>query len=704
MVFALAVALAQASSPVTFQSTATTLKALMPELSKATGMNLQAARDVEWEIIYVRVKDVKPEDLLAKIATAVSGRWQKTADGAQILTKDTSGAAALAEEERKEFVKSLNEAFKFAASDTKTPAQEKVLHAIAQRVGVPTLVGIGQDRRLVFSTAPTQMQRAINLDNGQIQSLILEHNKQVDKDAISENSQTDEEMKQMEALLPPELVKMGKDMEAAMRPKRINDNPAKINVAFTNQYNTISVEVTMYSRQGEKLGDFSTSIGSRHRRSMRDAEMGEEDEEAETKGGQGETEKPTPDKTPVIKFSEDAAQIIALGTFESEGTSPAVTAKLKPRVLNFAKADPILTTFTEILDGYAKNSPHNIVAGVDESFYMFENPKQATVREIEEDIFGFEIKDGWSVSESYSEARVNRDLLIEGIEMLKASDRVGIEERAWFAAREDALGGDYNPVVDLVLSVFGGETFSWQRKPLLKLYGSLNKAQRQSARSQNGLAVSSLSADQRRMIESVCFGADLLVRPYGAADDMFEDEGLFSFDFQSMITKQMAIMKAQRGYLMEPTESMPTGIPNNAIIRLENEDSKVFLPVSTGGDSSFSFFGEMGGMTSDMLASMLAMGEMMGQAEFMGEMPKEVKRANRNTLKITLACTPEVGYVEQHREAIPSGDGKPVKLSDLGDDFNKLLAKKKEDMKRWKPMFDMGMGMGRRGSGPPPAQ
>lgn len=708
MVFAAVLVLAQATSPVTFQSEATTVRALMPELSKATGLNLVAAKDIEWDVVYLRVKEVSSKDLMDKLAEVTEGTWEKTSDGTIVLKRNMASIAASREEERKEFVKTLTEAFKMAAENKNVTGQERALHAIAQRVGIPTLSTVTKGRRLVFSTHPTSMQRSISLDPASIQSLILEHNKSVDKSDIQGNSEYEEEMKEMEKVLPPELVKMGKDMEAAMKPKRINGSPAKVIVAFSNQYSSVTVNVSLFDAKGDKMGTFDTTLGSRYSRAMR--EMAEEEQISTTgtrvKGATEDDEqakKAEPDKTPVLKFSEETSSIIALSSIDDGGVPPAKMTAVRARISKFAEKDPFLAAQTEILSSYAKNAEGNLVLSLGNDFYMFENPRQATVRQLEEEILFMKKEKGWTTSVSSSELAVNRDTLANGIGLLSKSNSFGIEERAFFAWHEDNLGGPYSGIVSAVLSAFGGNPYGWQDKPLLKLYGSMSQGQRNSARSQNGLVVSSMSADQRRLIETICYGASLHVKPYGVSNDIFMEEDFYNFDFKTMIERQMATMKAEKGYLMEPTESMPSGVPSQAVLRISTSDTPAYLPVGAESeDSMFDFYGSMGGMTLDMLASILSMGEMMGQGDFMGELPKEVRPATRHTLKLGLHCTPEVGYIEEHREAVAKGDGKALKITELGDEFNKLLAKKKEDMKRLKPMFELGMGAGRR-SGPPPS-
>lgn len=701
MVFAAALVLAQATQTVTFQSEAVTLRALMPSLSKATGMNLSAAKDIEWEVVYIRVKDVTPADLMAKVAEVTSGVWEKTADGRHILKNDVGADNRQRDEERKEFFTALTAAMKKEATNQKASASDKALIAIAQRIGVPTLVAIPQGQRVVYSTAPTGMQRPLGAVNDQIvESIVLEHNKSVDRQGISEGNQIDnDEIKKMEAALPPELLKMTKAMEEATKPKRINGSPAKINVAFSQRYGTIQMDLTMYDANGQILTSQANSIGNRE---FEDVEGGVKDDE-----GEGQEKKPEPDKTPVIKFTPETSEIIALQSYD-EGlpASAGKTKAIRDRMLNFATKDPFLSAYTEVLNGYAQHETGNIVVNVDDSFMTNSNSKQATVRDIETEQLGAEKEKGWVTNTAILEGpRINRDVLIAAIGKISKIHPIGLEEKAWLAANEAQLGGDYNAITTATFAVFDVETYSWRNKPLLKIYGGLSTSQRLAARQGSGLAISSLSGEQRRLIETVCFGADFRVRPYGAGGDGdFDEEMFFNMDFQQLFEKEMASQKARKDYLMEPTESMPSGVPSGAFFKIDSDTVKAYVPISKNPhEDAMEMMGETGGVTMEMLASMMSMGEMMGQPEMMGMMPTEVKHAMRETTTFTLRCTDQVGYSERHREAKIAPDAKVSKITELGPDFDKLLAKRKEDMKVWKPMFEMGMGFGggRRGTPPP---
>lgn len=709
----LVAALLLAQSPITLQTEVAPLKTLMPKLAQATGLPLAVSPEVEWQVVYIRVKDAAPAELLRQIAKVSFGAWETTSDGRQLLKRDAAAFSRLADERRKTSLAELQEAIKETFDPkNKSGASEKALARIAQQIGLNNLAAIGETQRVVYSTNPTQVQRALGGVGGSFfDEMILEHNKSVDKQN-ARGSQTidDEEMKKFESQMPPEYVKMMKDMEESMRPKRINGMPAKIDIAFTNQYG-VNASLKMYDGQGKELASFETSFG------------GESDEEGpavsglaatagvaigsenavKSAGSNDQEEKQEPDKSPVLKLTKDANEILALTYFDENGGfggATKVSDSLKARILALGEKDPFLAAQTEVLDGYAANVKENLVVRVADHLMDYREAKQITVNAVDGEL-SLDKKDGWGVSPADDfEARVNRDLLVPALDRIKNGSEISIDDKAWLAGNEDRLGGQNNRLMDKLFRVFRINSYMWRGRPLLKLYGLMNQAQRTAATG-NGVPVSSLSNEQRRLVEQICYGPELHVKPLGTMDD-FDEEMMFTMDFEQAMKQQFELMRQDnQDYLKEPTESMPRGMPSNALLIISRKSDTAYLPVSrTQGEGMMDFMGEMGGLTIDMLAGMMSFGTMMDQPEVQSQMPTHVKTATRDSLDLKLRCTDKVGYTERHRSAKASADGKMTKIADLPG-FTELLAKRKEQLKKWMPMFSMGMGMGRRGSPPP---
>lgn len=682
----------------------------MPELAKITGLPLVVSLEVEWQVVYVRVKDVTPGDLLKQIAKVSFGTWETTSDGRQVLKRDTGALSKLAEEKRKTRLVAIEASIKEAFDPkSQTSATHKALARMAQKVGAGTLAGIGDGQRLVYSSSPTQMQRAMPaLDAALYQELILSHNKEVDKQAARGTGEMDEELKKYEAQLPPEFLKMMKDQEEAMRPKRIDGQPAKIDLAFSNQYG-VSVKLVMYDAKGDELAAFQTSLqggygDEEEMGSFAAAGVALGTREVASRGQEQDQEKkPEPDKSPVLKLSKEAAETLALTYFEEGGDyvrrGRGASDELKKRVAAIGEKDPFLSAQTEVLNGYAEHVKENLVVNVPDHLMDYRESKQITVNAVEAELMPDKANNWAIVVPDEFEPRVDRDLMVTAVAKIKLGSELEFEDKAWLAGAEDRLGGPNNSLMDKIYTVYGVSSYMWRNKPLLKLYGMLNQAQRNSAVGK-GLPVNALSPDQRRLVEKICYGADLYVKPMGGLDD-FDEELMFSMDFEEIMKTQMSRMTTTEDYLNEPTESMPTGVPNGALLVLNKKSDPVFMPITKGdGMGMMDFMGEMGGMTIDMLTGMMSMGEMMGQAEFMGQMPTEVKPATRSTLTMKLICTDKVGYQETHRSAKVDPGAKSTKITELPD-YAAKMAKRKEMMKKWKPMFDLGFGMGRRSSPPP---
>lgn len=707
MVLAALLVLTQ-SSPITFKSEALPLKKLMPDLAKATGMPLVVSPEVQWQVVYIRVKDVSTSDLLKQIAKVTFGTWETTADGRQLLKRDEGAFKRMAEEKRIERLEALQAGIKNVLDPkSKAGATQVVLARMTQKVGLNTLASLGENQRIVFSSNPTSMQRPMpGIDVSLFHELILSHNKGVDQATARGTTEMDEEMKKYEAQLPPEFIKAMKDMEESMRPKRIPGEPAKIDLAYSNQYG-IMVTLKMYDAKGDELASFEATLNGAMEEVTASfgaaAAVTTTDLRRLPPTEQGATEvKPVPDKSPVIKLSKESAEILALTYFEEGNYTPGkASADLKKRVEAIGEKDPFLAAHTELLNGYAEHVKDNLVLNVSDNLMDYRSTAQITVNAVDADLMP-EKKDGWAISvpEEY-EPRADRDLLVTAVSKVKNGSELTIDDKAWLAANDDRLGGPAGGVKSKIYEVFAINGYMWMNKPLLKLYGMLNASQRNAALGK-GLAISSLLPDQRRLVERICYEADLFVKPYGSGQD-FDEEAMFAMDFEEAMKKQMARMNISEDYLNEPTESMPAGVPKDAVLILERKSDAVFLPViKTEEPNVMDFMGAMGGVTLDMLAGMMSLGEIMGQPTLTGQMPTTVKHAVRDSLRMKLNCTEKVGYEELHRSAKADASGKVTKITDLPE-FNTKLALRKEQMKKWKPMFEFGIGFGR-SSTPPPSR
>lgn len=65
---------------ITYHCVATRIKNLLPDLSKATGLNIESDRKLLNEVLVIDVKDVKLKELMDRIASCAGARWTKEKD------------------------------------------------------------------------------------------------------------------------------------------------------------------------------------------------------------------------------------------------------------------------------------------------------------------------------------------------------------------------------------------------------------------------------------------------------------------------------------------------------------------------------------------------------------------------------------------------------------------------------------------------
>src|ERR1700722_11572392 len=63
-------------TPVTYTTRAARAEAVLPELGKLAGIDLQASKDTANEILVISVKNTPLADILPRIATVTSGEWK----------------------------------------------------------------------------------------------------------------------------------------------------------------------------------------------------------------------------------------------------------------------------------------------------------------------------------------------------------------------------------------------------------------------------------------------------------------------------------------------------------------------------------------------------------------------------------------------------------------------------------------------------
>ncbi len=180
------------ATPVTLTNAGALLEVLVPLLAKESGASLVVSEQMRPEVVAVHVEGVTLDQVLTRIAQATEGTWERSSDR-WILVPDNDARESARRARRARNLQVLGEILDRRLnpkprSPEETDEQYKarlpeptsvaVAKLIAQ-VGLPALLDIPDDGRVVYSTNPTAMQRAFTPNREAIASLISKNDRRV---------------------------------------------------------------------------------------------------------------------------------------------------------------------------------------------------------------------------------------------------------------------------------------------------------------------------------------------------------------------------------------------------------------------------------------------------------------------------------------------------------------------------------------------
>lgn len=685
-----ALSLVFVQTTLSFSHPVASLRDFVPALSKALGVPLEVSRSEQWKSIYVKTKDVSANDLLEKVAEAVGSKWEVNSEGVRILKPDPARALRIKAARQAQTTKAINDYL--TQADKSKDSESKVLAQVIRAVGVNALAAMPNGTRVVYSTHPTRMQRqAPSINSTLIQALIAEHNKQANKPR-----EEDDQMDEFKKSFPPEMIKLIDLYNDFERPKAITTPVAKFNFVFTiDSY--VQTALQGFDANGKMI--ISGNAGF-YDEVMATEAMPEviSRETLPTKDKGQERDK---EDTRVVKLSKEAAEFAkGLTDFSSRMPGKAKKSPTRDALLKIAESDPFLKFDQEVLDQVLAEEKRSIVLGLaDSELFTADSLTFADVLTMH----GIDLKQKgpWLTRKlGDDETNFDRDRLSAVLGRL-SQPRLTLDDRAWLAAEYDAF--DRNSMrPTYAITLFGGNLYG-QNSELLKLYGTLSKGQKLSARSK-GVAINQLSSEQRKLADSIVYGAHhSAAAGFGNSvneSDMFES----MFDMESMFKKQMADLEGRSSYLGEPTEALPNGLPPDGFIVLSETLEDGYRPAGEGKGDANELFGMGDSISQTQLASVIAMKDLpMFVGEFGAQMPTSFEHIKRKRIELKLVCMPNYGAKEELFETTDDPAEK-VDLKKMGPEFDGVLEKMKKGMKTFEKMMSFGGAFFNRRGNPPPVR
>ena len=373
-----AVSSSQTAAPkITFSTVAVPVDRALEEISKQAKTKLTASPIVARDVIIVSAKNASLDDLKAQIAKACSGRWEQV-EGGEMLLPDLALRRQEEQKERNEYTAALASSLKKLVDSLNPPketaaakegpqgapemrmfmgggASGRAVIKLAQAIGAPSLATIDERSRVVYSSHPTRMQRALPPTTASVlRQLVVDHNKEVqarlkakaEAPPVPEN----EQMKRMREMFG--------DFD---RDEPVEGTPTKAILICSRQamFGGLTLNLKVYNDRGKVVisGQQMISAGDSLFESMGDVEFGPDGLPREKPKPQvGRNEKP-------IVFSASTKELMEMSNIMTMSSSPAkMNEELKAKLLNPESHDPLSFYHSEALLAVASQRGKSLVA------------------------------------------------------------------------------------------------------------------------------------------------------------------------------------------------------------------------------------------------------------------------------------------------------------------------------------------------------
>ncbi|MBA3725771.1 MAG: hypothetical protein H0W86_04795 [Armatimonadetes bacterium] len=581
--FALAGNSQEADPKVTYSTVAVPVKRAVAEIAKATGAKIDVAGEITNEVVIISVTEAPLSALMDHLAVVTSGEWsteggvrwlkyskstfekerraRRTARLARIVAAQKSIKEGLPAFDKPDPPKSED------ADSDEEPSPSPVTKAIYRIVALmdaEALVDV--EKRVVFSTGPTRMQRPLPNVDRIISKLVAEHDAQV--------AELQKEQQKADDLDP-------KTVEEEQREQLWNrlfgaDNSLQIVAApvaklllaatrddFPDDGMGITFHLALFDQEGKILLSGS-EVALAYPEEPPDA----------TKPVVHRVDHPL-DFSPLSMERHEL--FYGRSRLAAEISGPLLERLLRPDVY-----DPRSFMDSEALLVVARVKHVNVVANLPDGMPEMRLFGPMTVEthladlRSSSDVLEVDESEDWIVIRpadpiAARDVQTDRRALAA---LAKAANEDGLASleglAAYFSTSSERSFLDSNYVRLFARNLFGQD---WE---FLRLYGLLSSGQRELLRAGKQIPVRSLSTAQKELITDMV---------YGALRYEVERPGILQFSESELITVAgLGRAWPELDYHDEPTELMPAGLPPNATVSMSASEEGVFLPLARQGE------------------------------------------------------------------------------------------------------------------------
>lgn len=616
---------------VTYENKAASTEVVLRDLSKKTGLRLEASPQTNREILTIRVVDVPVKDLLARIAWAVGGSW-KQEKAARRLVQTPSDVLAERKRERDvlvaryrrllatkrarlkktpEFTRAVADRLLLQHAhlakdpnvwginwplDDQAPVG-RALDRLLVQFSPEELADLSEGIKVVYATKPTPSQRRFRFRTAPIVSQFVKE-QAVWLDRLARVTGMDPKVEVIQFQLNSHFRPNGQEKKV----KRV-----LLSIIPNGFENGISFGLSFLDKTGDSVAKLPWSDSLE---GGRDSRFLANDVKVQILPEYGEFYRTT----------------------RASRVPPTVPSTMRERFLHPEIYEPLGYLTGSSLINLAKAKRSNLVASVGESSWEAfdrdaKNPvssssilrKLADWNEIQDDHGWITLRPCQAMSNQ--EARVDRTALGGYLRRFASPEPLSITERIQWNARignpQTGLTLQLSQYLDSVGIIFPDP---------IPLLGSLTPTQQRQAR-QGGLSFGALSPSQIEAIKRILYGP------------------IINLTFDPVLARKAGIMPEFifDRVLWEPTEAIPNGItPSGKLTITDVRNDAVFLDPKLPGNE---YHTAKEGHTAKQLAQM----KVQEAQPFMKDFPKEnrsrMRLGSKRILTMTLKFTPLVSVL-----------------------------------------------------------
>jgi len=552
---------------VTFRCPGTRAVQMLPQLSKATGVEFSCDQKVRDEVLIVDVKEVKLRELMDHLAEAASAKWvldsgryrleRPSELEADLRKKEIDRLAGLlkvqVERERTksedrdknrkyqygdmfkafyQLVSNLNEnklaelaglvhEVERMTAEGPPPSSELFLYQLLSSIDLKQVAGIQPGSRLVLSTNPSLMQRRLFVPK----ALLVNYDRSRLQATLALNSLPNEEAK----LSIKDLKYLANDATSPVAKCLLSVQRESVRSCFTIEVRLLSITgslIDFCNRDIDWLGDIETPM----------------------KNGPSRP----------VRWSPDSAALLDI-LKRTSGESCSFPHDLQQKLLRPSQYDPLSMVVSDIFFNLAESKSANLVGSLPDtsSFFAESATRKTTIADIEsglrtQDHVVTELKDSWLTVKpahpiAVSKRRIDRNAYEAFVDSCFRNGYVNMNDRLTFAR---TLPVKPDAILDSLLSCSIMPNLAYEipgNWDDYRLATQLSPVQWRILETGGNLPIRTLSAKALEIaIEAV----------YGDGDSIGND------DLNSPLD-------------VEPTEAFPNGLPYSAYLNMVSGESYV---------------------------------------------------------------------------------------------------------------------------------